>query len=80
MPRLLFLLFALPTIAGQLSVPAAPRTLQNIAQPPKVEDIEFVDFRFEQPQLYHLRAHYGPIEGEPSAGVQYGVEAVIGGE
>jgi hypothetical protein len=61
-------------------IPAAPRLVKDATKQPKVEDIEFVAFDFQQPHLYELTVHFGPIEGEPSSGGRYGVRALIGGE
>ena len=83
MRALLLLTLVLPAFvssrASQENPPAA-RPLQNIAEPPRAGKIQFVGFTFQQPRLYHMGVHYGPIEGPPSAGVQYGVEASIGGD
>lgn len=85
MVRPLLLILAVSVIAADQSantpsVPTTPRTLINVAPQPSADDIKFVAFEFQEPQLYELSVHYGRIEGEPSVGVQYGVEAVIGGE
>jgi hypothetical protein len=85
MLRGLLLVSLVPVIAaGQsatpLSVAAAPQSLTNVAPQPRADQIEFVKFEFQEPHLYELSVHYGPIDGEPSAGLEYGAEAVIGGE
>jgi hypothetical protein len=81
--RAILLSIAFPAIAGGLSLqqPVAdnPRPVRVLKQP-GVQDIEFVRFEFQEPALYHLRVHYGEIDGEPRTGEKYGVAASIGGE
>jgi hypothetical protein len=81
---LLLLLLVLPASAAQssatYSVPPSPQPLHNIAASPRAAWIRFQSFEFQEPHLYHLRVHYGPIEGAPSAGGRYGVEAGIEGD
>ena len=75
---------AISTIAGQAASlsfrSAASRPVRDVTIQPKVEGVEFVGFEFQQPAIYEATVHYGPIEGEPSIGVQYGVQASIDGE
>lgn len=82
--RLLLVSVVLPVFAGQLSgsriLPAAVRPVEDVTARPDIAQIEFVGFDFEEPALYEVSVHYGPIEGEPSIGVEYGVEASIGGD
>ncbi len=72
----------LAVISGhvQPSVSVAPRPVRDTTQPPDPAKIEFVSFEFQRPQLFELSAHYSRIEEDPSIGVEYGVEASIGGE
>jgi hypothetical protein len=80
MRSLLLLLLGLAASAGQsptYAVPASPQRLQNTAGTPLAAGIRFYSFTFQEPHPYHLSVHYGPIEGEPSAGGRYGVEAGI---
>jgi hypothetical protein len=80
MRSLLLPLLGLAVSAGQsptYSVPASPQRLQNTAGTPPAAGIRFYSFNFQEPHPYHLSVHYGSIEGEPSAGGRYGVEAGI---
>jgi hypothetical protein len=57
------------------------RPIREVTTAPTIEEFELGSFSFELPGIYHaLTAHYGSIEGEPTIGVRYGVEASIGGE
>ena len=80
MRSLLLLLLGLSLSAGQsptYSVAASPQRLQNTAGTPPAAGIRFYSFTFQEPHPYHLSVHYGDIEGDPSAGGRYGVEAGI---
>lgn len=77
---------ALPAVAGLAFQSAGlafqagpPRPVQDITTAPTLADVDFT-FELQRPLLYELTVHYGPIEGEPSIGVQYGVKASIDGE
>ena len=84
MRPLLLLLLVLPASAAQspatYSVPSSPQPLQNTAATLRASRIRFYSFEFQEPHLFHLRVHYAGIEGAPSAGVRYGVEAGIEGD
>lgn len=84
MRPLILLLLVLPASAAQspatYSVPSSPQPLPNIAATPRTSRIRFHSFEFQEPHLFHLSVHYARIEGAPSAGGRYGVEARIEGE
>lgn len=56
------------------------RPVRDITTVPTLADVEVIAFEFQRPALYEVGVRYGPIDGEPSIGVQYGVKASIDGE
>ena len=83
--RTLVLLCALESVAwpsasdGQR--PAASRPVRDVTKPVSAEQIEFVSFELQQPELYgELSVDYRRIEGKPAIGKEYGVAASIGGQ
>jgi hypothetical protein len=55
--------------------------VRHVTKAVRAGQVEFVSFHFQQPDLYHmLTVHYRAIEGEPSIGEEYGVEASIGSQ
>jgi hypothetical protein len=84
MLRMLVLLFAIGSLAWQSASdnePATSRPVRTVTEPVRAEQIEFVSFEFQQPELYgELSVDYRPIEGEPAIGEEYGVAASIGGQ
>jgi hypothetical protein len=77
-------LIAIAGLAGQSigidfwSGPA--RAVRDITTAPTLEDVAVTAFEFQRPALYETTVRYGPIDGEPSMGVRYGVKASIDGE
>ena len=63
--------------APPIPIPTAPRPLENIAKPSSVAELEFNDFEFLAPGFGHAGISLRPLDGEPVAGKQYGVEARI---
>jgi hypothetical protein len=67
-------------LAAQPAMTVAARPVEATVPSPR-EDIQFIDFTFQQPQVSHVSVHYRPIpDAEPTAGERYGVEAVLGGQ
>src|SRR5215472_9733111 len=81
---LVALLLATAGLAGQSTAidfqSGAVRAVKDTTPAATADDVEFIHFEFQRPGLYEISAHYGPIDGEPSIGVQYGVKASIDGE
>lgn len=79
-----FVVPILMVIAGQPAVQpplsGTSRPVRDTTKRPDANKIEFVSFEFQRPQLFELSAHYSQIEEDPSIGVEYGVEASVGGE
>ena len=73
-------LFALLTAAAILASEPTFQPVRDVTEPRRAEKIEFVAFEFQRPNLFELSAHYSEIEEAPSAGVEYGVRALLGGE
>lgn len=73
-----------PVLAGQASTPSpatdAPMPVRNVTKPPSDAEIEFLAFDFLQPEPMHVSVSLYRIEGEPSSGARYPVEARIGGQ
>ncbi|HKF66334.1 MAG TPA: hypothetical protein VKB36_07395 [Vicinamibacterales bacterium] len=84
LPSYLIALLATAGLAGQSSgidFQSGPvRAVQDMTASATADDVEFIHFDFQRLGLYELTVHYGPIDGEPSIGVQYGVETSIEGE
>jgi hypothetical protein len=81
---LVLLSIALPFWAAQVTAPqrhsTAPRPVKNVTEVPRAEEIEFVAFEFQQPKPMHVSVSLYRIDGEPSIGARYAVEANIGGQ
>ena len=61
--------------------PSASRPVREVTERADPAKIEFVGFDFQQPTLMgEFTVHYVEIEGAPSMGEEYGVEASIGGQ
>lgn len=61
------------------SLPTAPRPVTDVSEAPKASDIALWEFRFQQPTFLHGGPGLFPIEGEPTIGARYAVEAWVHG-
>jgi hypothetical protein len=80
--RTLILLPAILTLAAGQSTPDAARSPLPVRDVTRRLDFTELDlfFGFQQPGIYHLlTAHFGRIDGEPTRGVRYGVDASMSG-
>lgn len=73
-----------PVLAGQGSTPSratdAPTPVGDVTKASRAEEIEFVSFEFQEPTPMHVSVSLFDIEGEPSSGTRYPVQAEIGGQ
>lgn len=81
---ILILSCAIGALAGPSlgqDVPRTTRLVRDVTERTRGEEIGFVSFTFQQPSLFReLTVHYRPIDGAPSIGEQYGVEASVAGQ
>ena len=82
MLRTLILLPAILTLASGQSTPATARGPLPVRDVTRRIDVTELDmfFGFQEPGLYHVfTVHFGRIDGEPTRGVRYGVDASVSG-
>jgi hypothetical protein len=69
-------------LAAPQSVPDAargPQPVREVTPAPSLDELDMF-FGFQRPGIFHmLTAHFGRIEGQPTGGVRYGVDASISG-
>ena len=82
MLRTLILLPGILTLAAGQSTPDAargPLPVRDVTRPLDFTELDMF-FGFQQPGIYHvLTAHFGRIDGQPTRGVRYGVDASVSG-
>jgi hypothetical protein len=80
--RTLILLTAILSLAAGQSSPddsRRPLPVRDVTRPVDFTELDMF-FGFQQPGIYHmLTAHFGRIDGEPTRGVRYGVDASVSG-
>ena len=82
--RLVLVSMVVPGLAGQgsssLRATDVPTPVKDVTKMWRAEEIEFVAFEFQQPTPMHVSVSLFRIDGEPSSGARYPVEAHLGGE
>ncbi|HEY0875805.1 MAG TPA: hypothetical protein VGD94_20175 [Vicinamibacterales bacterium] len=82
MLRALILLPALVTLAAGQSgsgAPSNPLPVREVTRRPDITELD-MSFGFQEPGIYHaLTVHFARIDGQPTRGVRYGVDASFSG-